>query len=260
MVSIEYSPNSRAHCQKCRGKINSRSVRVCAKGAPVSRSSGYINTYTHAECYTNRKDFTKFWGFRDLEKEDQKRFMTEEQKRQAFPGDYAAEAVAAAAATGLQKRNANAAGSAEEEQPSKKKSKSKSKKPTVLTIVGLKYADACAACGEKVTSVREPENQYDSNAIKVVNSSNRIVGRIKKEDAASLSQTLERIDAINAKLQSKGEQLITDGTILDAGNGYTQSVQVEFKKMAAKTKNLTPKAEGKMTAAVVSEAKSSTSK
>jgi len=35
MVSIEYSPNGRASCQKCRGKIASGAVRVVSKGAPA---------------------------------------------------------------------------------------------------------------------------------------------------------------------------------------------------------------------------------
>ena len=51
----------------------------------LSRSSGYVNKYTHAECYTNRKDLTQLWGFRDLRMEDQNRFMSEDQKRANFP-------------------------------------------------------------------------------------------------------------------------------------------------------------------------------
>lgn len=38
MVSIEYSPNGRASCRGCHQKIDEGVVRVCAKGAPVSRS------------------------------------------------------------------------------------------------------------------------------------------------------------------------------------------------------------------------------
>ena len=54
----------------------------------LSRTSGYVNKYTHAECYTNRKDLTQLWGFRDLRIEDKKRFMSEGQKRANFPSDY----------------------------------------------------------------------------------------------------------------------------------------------------------------------------
>ena len=92
--------------------------------------------------------------------------MTEEQKRSNFPGDYIEEAIVAAAATttskgGLQKRSVNTDG--ESEQPTKKqKSKSTPKeekmKAAPLSIVGLKYAEASAVVGEKVTLVREPEN------------------------------------------------------------------------------------------------------
>mmetsp|Transcript_31361 Transcript_31361/g.66013 ORF Transcript_31361/g.66013 Transcript_31361/m.66013 type:complete len:306 (+) Transcript_31361:79-996(+) len=250
MVSIEYSPNSRARCKKCRGKIDAGSIRICAKGAPVSRSSGYINTYSHATCYTNRKDFTQLWGFRDLVAEDQKRFMTEKQKRAKFPGDYiervvVADVAAAVVATAPQPVAVGAAattttmapqkrdGSAELEQPAKKKAK---KPNPPLTIVGLKYAEARAEYGETVTLVREPENKYDPNAIKVINSSKRQIGHIKKEHATPLSKAL---DQINSDLP-KGQSVLAAGTILDAGDGYQQLVQVVYKKMVAKTKDWDP--------------------
>ena len=95
--------------------------------------------------------------------EDQKRFMTEDQKRANFPGDYIEEAIVATTSkSGLQKRSVNTDGKSE--QPMKKqKSKStpkeeKKKKTAPLSIVGLKYAEASAVVGEKVTLVREPEN------------------------------------------------------------------------------------------------------
>ena len=168
MVSIEYSPNSRAHCQKCRSKINTGSVRVCTKSG--SPTDGYRNAYTHGECYTNRKDFTKFYGFRDLCPEDQKRFMTEVQKREWFPADYVVDAAITAAAVdatttaGLAKRDATAI-VGEDEKPAAKKAKSGNgnaamaqQKQSKLTIVGLKYAEAKASTGEKVFLIREPEN------------------------------------------------------------------------------------------------------
>lgn len=93
--------------------------------------------------------------------EDQKRFMTEEQKRANFPGDYIEEAIVAAATTGLQKRSVNTDGKSEQpmkKQKSKSTPKEEEKKAAPISIVGLKYAEASAVVGEKVTLVREPEN------------------------------------------------------------------------------------------------------
>ena len=83
---------------------------------------------------------------------------------------------------------------------------------------------------------------------KVINSAKRSVGHIKKEDAAPLSQTLK---SINDSLKAKGEIMIAVGAILNAGNGYQQTVGVVFEKKplmkkanvaAANTAGLTPKA------------------
>ena len=141
-----------------------------SQGAPVSRSSGYINKYTHASCYTNRKDFTQLYGFRDLDKNDQMRFMTEDQKRSHFPADYVdVEALASASSSstseggdagGLQKRSINVDGDEQlkKKQKSKATPKEEKKKAPPLIITGLKYAEVCASVGEEVTLVREPEN------------------------------------------------------------------------------------------------------
>ena len=104
----------------------------------------------------------------------------------------------------------------------------------VLTIVGLKYAQASADFGEKVTLAREPANKYDSNALKVVNASNRTIGHIKKDDAAPISAAMDKFNAV------KGQTMIAEGEIISAGDGYQQSVQITLKKIVAKTREWDP--------------------
>ena len=71
--------------------------------------------------------------------------------------------------------------------------------------------------------------QYDTNAIKVLSkSNNKLIGRIKKDQSASLAKSW---DGTNIKLASKGEKLVAVGTIVNSGNGYEQSVQVEYRKV-----------------------------
>ena len=62
MPSIEHSPNNRASCQTCRGKIFKGTVRVCC------RTREGANKYHHAECYT-RGDQSGFYGFASLDPE-----------------------------------------------------------------------------------------------------------------------------------------------------------------------------------------------
>ncbi len=246
--------------------------------------SGYTNQYHHAECYRNRKDLTKLWGFRDLTKEDQKRFMTEEQRRQCFPGDYAA-AASSSSGGGLEKRDANVAKCTEQEQLAKKQKNDKDDaaakkrkereiaeakrlaeeerqrtlaaekaerqrqleeekrrqeeeerqlrlRDDVFSITGLKYGEANAVCGEKVTLLREPENQYDANAVKVVNGYRQLIGRIEKEKAATLSPQMKKMQE---DFQSQHCKLFAEGTIVSVGDDYQQLVKVEFKKIPTKS-------------------------
>jgi len=164
MVKIEYSPNSRASCQSCRHKILYGQIRVCVKAASSYGGYGgrFINRYHHANCYTNRKDFTKLYGFYSLAEEDQKRFMTTAQICERFgpedkgkaekTGPEAAAAVAAAVGTqisatptnGKEKRDA-----LDFQEPLTER---------ILTVSGLKYSTVTAVLGQKVVLVREPEN------------------------------------------------------------------------------------------------------
>ena len=82
--------------------------------------------------------------------------------------------------------------------------------------------------------IRFDLQQYDSNAIKVLNSAHRLIGRINKVSAAPISQKWDSV-------QSKGERLVAKGTILDGGDGFNQTVSVVFVKEAApKTRKWEP--------------------
>ena len=156
---------------------------------------------------------------------------------------------------GLQKRSVNTTNGKSEQPMKKQKAKStpkeEKKKPAPLSIVGLKYAQASAVVGEKVTLVREPDNvssltwdnsttsycaiylsheycmyllsqnlqKYDPNAVKVVNKFNQQVGHIKKEHAAGLAKSWD----------NSTTELVAEGTIVNAGNGWEQSVDVTFR-------------------------------
>ena len=218
-----------------------------------------------------------------MAKEDQKRFMTEDQKHQNFPGDYAAAAAAAASsAGGLEKRDANVAECAELNAVAKKQKKDTASvekmkareiaeakrlaeeerqrtlaaeraerqrqleeeklrqeeeerqlrmRDDVFSITGLKYGEAKASCGEKVTLLREPENEYDANAVKVVNGYRQIVGRIEKDKAATLSSKMKHMQE---DYHSQNFKLFAEGTIVSAGDDYQQLVKVDFKKIPTK--------------------------
>eukprot|EP00985_Skeletonema_marinoi_P014376 scaffold7278_cov147-Skeletonema_marinoi.AAC.5 len=205
--------------------------------------------------------------------------MTEEQKRQNFPGDYAAAAAATSSAGGLEKRDANVAECTELNVVAKKQKKDiaavkKMKareiadakrlaeeeiqrtlaaeraerqrqleeekrrqeeeerqlrmRDDVFSITGLKYGEAK---GEKVTLLREPENEYDANAVKVVNGYRQLVGRIEKDKAATLSSKMKHMQE---DYHSQNFKLFSEGTIVSAGDDYQQLVKVDFKKIPTK--------------------------
>eukprot|EP00985_Skeletonema_marinoi_P033175 scaffold40665_cov197-Skeletonema_marinoi.AAC.1 len=109
------------------------------------------------------------------------------------------------------------------------KPKEDSDKKDVYSIIGLKYAEATAVQGEKVTLLREPENKHDFNAVKVVDSSGKLIGHIAKGKAATLSP---RIKEMQEDLQSQNLKLVVEGTIISVSDGYQQSVKVEFKQIS----------------------------
>ena len=177
MVKIEYSPNSLASCQSCHHKILYGQIRVCVKassgfGGRYGRYGGggstFINKYHHANCYSNRRDFTKFFGFCELIEEDQKRFMSKSQIRERFgPEDDGkeeeAKACADAPTTGATgtPTSATLVGNAKCTTSSNDEKKAKQDNighDRILTVTGLKYAVIAAVPGQKVIVVREPEN------------------------------------------------------------------------------------------------------
>ncbi|KAL6471721.1 hypothetical protein MHYP_G00203710 [Metynnis hypsauchen] len=60
------------------------------------------------------------------------------------------------------------------------------------TIVGLRYYTGVVNRGEMVSLVREPQNPYDRNAVKVTNVYGIQVGHIKKELAAAMAHIMDR--------------------------------------------------------------------
>uniref|UniRef100_A0A8C6Q8Y5 Helicase like transcription factor n=1 Tax=Nothobranchius furzeri TaxID=105023 RepID=A0A8C6Q8Y5_NOTFU len=60
------------------------------------------------------------------------------------------------------------------------------------TVVGLRYYTGVVNRGEMVGLVREPQNPYDSNAVKVTNIYGNQVGHIKKELAAAMAYMMDR--------------------------------------------------------------------
>ena len=58
-------------------------------------------------------------------------------------------------------------------------------------VVGLRYHDGIARAGELMSLVREPDNQYDPNAIRVYNSQGHGVGYISRRQAASIARTMD---------------------------------------------------------------------
>ena len=187
MVKIEYSPNSASTCQSCHHKILYGQIRVCVKaasefGGRYGRYGGggmtFINKYHHANCYSNRRDFTKFYGFYKLIEGDQKRFMSASQIRERFgPEDDGKEEEAkvevdAGANTSTSATLVSDAIKCEDSNTGamdttgvptassndEKKAKYDMGHERILTVTGLKYAAIAAVPGQKVVVVREPEN------------------------------------------------------------------------------------------------------
>jgi len=112
------------------------------------------------------------------------------------------------------------------------KSKEDSDIKDVYPITGLKYAEATAVQGEKVTLLREPENKFDSNAVKVVNIAGKLIGHIAKDKSAILA----------SKMKEMHEDIVK-GTIFSVSDGYLQSVKVEFRETSSNESNDTKEVE-----------------
>lgn len=86
-------------------------------------------------------------------------------------------------------------------------------------IVGIRYYNGVAHPGEYVELVREPNNPYDRNAIRVDNMSGDKVGHIKATMASTLAPILDNSGRLQVRV---------DGTIPRAGNAYTLPIFLEF--------------------------------
>lgn len=72
--------------------------------------------------------------------------------------------------------------------------------------------------------------KHDSNAVKVVNASGKLVGHIAKDKAANLSSKLKEMQE---DLKSQNSELIVKGTILSVSDGYRQTVKVNSRETSS---------------------------
>ncbi|XP_059208866.1 helicase-like transcription factor isoform X2 [Centropristis striata] len=85
------------------------------------------------------------------------------------------------------------------------------------TVVGLRYYTGVVNPGEMVGLVRQPQNQYDPNAVMVANTYGNQVGHIKRELAAAMAHVMDNNLA-------KVEGVVHTGT----NNTFTMPVMLSF--------------------------------
>jgi hypothetical protein len=161
-----------------------------------------------------------------LQKDDKKTYLSESQKKQYFPEDYM-DVSKIVAASGAENENGNKRESlGDDDEKVAKKSKTDGKDnsilSTVLSVTGLKFADVEARNGEEVTLIREPNNAYDKNAIRVV-SGGELVGRINKDQAVKVAVILDKLEDAIAK-----KSVVVSSKMISAGDGYKQSLQLDI--------------------------------
>lgn len=178
--------------------------------------------YYHApdranSCYTTKrytKDYTKLYGFQYLDAEDKKKFLNEEQLR------YEAELEAA--------KDRNRKLRAEQEAADRSATNPICDKDNfTVYVTGLKYAPGKARTGDALKLVRDPNNQYDSNAIQVQRADTGIkVGNVGKEQAALLSPRM-------LKDEQKQDEIVYEANVIDQGDGYKQLIHIFVKNASA---------------------------
>lgn len=84
-------------------------------------------------------------------------------------------------------------------------------------IVGLRYYKGIAHPGEFVSFVREPQNPYDPNAIRVDNMHGEKIGHIKRQQAAKLAPVMD----------SQEQKIKFDGTIPRPRNQFSMPVEID---------------------------------
>ncbi len=95
-------------------------------------------------------------------------------------------------------------------------------------IVGIRYYKGVAHPNEYVELIREPNNPYDRNAIRVDNMQGEKVGHIKATMASTLATILDNSDRLRVRV---------DGTIPRSGNAYTVPIFLEFYCTASNVNN-----------------------
>ncbi len=78
--------------------------------------------------------------------------------------------------------------------------------------------------------------EHDSNAVKVINTSGKLVGHIAKDKAAILSSKLKEMQE-DLKSQNSNSELIVEGSIFSVSDGFRQSVKVDFKESSSNESN-----------------------
>ncbi|KAL4074195.1 SNF2 family N-terminal domain-containing protein [Scleroderma citrinum] len=92
-------------------------------------------------------------------------------------------------------------------------------------VVGVRYYKGLVGAGEQVGLVREPTNQYDRNAIKVINIGGVQVGHIPRDVAAKLASLIDK------------KQVTLEGTMLGGNlHGFHYSLPLEMRIYGASDK------------------------
>jgi len=91
-------------------------------------------------------------------------------------------------------------------------------------VVGVSFEKrqsvvACLQLGEKVLLIREPENRFDPNAVKVIRQDGRQFGYLDRYLAAELVVTLDRF----------GESVLAEVALLTGGHYIGSSLGVVIK-------------------------------
>uniref|UniRef100_A0A7S2LRF4 PARP-type domain-containing protein n=1 Tax=Leptocylindrus danicus TaxID=163516 RepID=A0A7S2LRF4_9STRA len=220
MVKIEYSPSGRAMCQGCYGIIQKGSIRIGVKGG----NWGEIFKFFHApdranSCYTNKrytKDFTKLFGFKHLSAEDQKKFLNEEQLRYEEELEETKE---------RNRMMMKAQAGAQAVETTMMKNPICDMDNFTVYVTGLKYAPGKARAGDALKLVRDPNNQYDCNAIQVRRADTGIkIGNVGRDQAAMLSPRMLKDERDN--------NTVYEAIVISQGDGYKQLIRVFVKNNA----------------------------
>ena len=83
-------------------------------------------------------------------------------------------------------------------------------------IVGLQYYTGFASVGEHVVLKRQPDNQYDSNAISVINVMGNQIGHIPRVNASKLAPFLD------------SREIVASGELMGTVSGYDVPIKISL--------------------------------